>query len=115
MRTHIGEKIKKRAKELKLGTTELGKLINTSKQNIYGIFKRSSIDAEVLHDISKALNFNFFQFYEIPELQENKFQNELTDLKKENERLKLEVKSLIEKNDLLKKINNLLEKKAKNN
>ena len=113
MRTHIGEKIKKRAKELKLGTTELGKLINTSKQNIYGIFKRSSIDAEVLQDISKALNFNFFQFYEIPELQENKFQNELTDLKKENERLKLEVKSLIEKNELLKKINNLLEKKNK--
>ncbi len=115
MKIHIGEKIKARAKELKLGTTELGKLINTSKQNIYGIFKRSSIDVEVLYTISKALKFNFFQYYEIPELnkQESKLQKELDELHKEIARLSSHVESLTEKNELLKKINHLLEKKSK--
>ena len=114
MKIHIGEKIKARAKELKLGTTELGKLINTSKQNIYGIFKRSSIDVDVLYEISRALKFNFFQYYEIPELnkKEGKLQKELEELHKEIARLNSEIESLTEKNELLKKINSLLDKKS---
>lgn len=63
MSIHIGEKIRKRAKELRVGPTELGKLIHTSRQNVVGIYKRKSIDAELLHKISTALQYDFFQFY----------------------------------------------------
>ena len=115
MKVHIGEKIKKRAEELKIGTTELGRLINTSKQNVYGIYKRASIDAQLLYEVSKALRMNFFQHYESAEIakfdsRENK---ELDTLRKENEKLKSELKTLKEKNELLEKINKLLDKGGK--
>jgi hypothetical protein len=115
MKIHIGEKIKKRAEELKIGTTELGKLINTSKQNVYGIYKRASIDVQVLYDISKALKFNFFQFYDTPELEkyETRLAKEILGLKKENEKLKLDLKTCKEKTELLQKINTLLERKGR--
>ena len=63
MKLHIGERIKSRAKELRIGPTELGLLINTSKQNIYGIFKRRSLDTELLWKFSVALKFDFFACY----------------------------------------------------
>ena len=65
MSVHIGEKIKQRAKELRIGPTELGKLIFTSKQNVSGIYKRKSIDVESLQKISQALNYDFFQYYRV--------------------------------------------------
>ncbi len=60
---HIGECIKERAKELRIGATEFGKLINTSKQNIYGIYKRRTIDTGLLKKISEALDYDFFKLY----------------------------------------------------
>lgn len=63
MGIHIGEKIRQRAKELRIGPTELGKMIHTSKQNVAGIYKRKSIDAELLQKLSTALDCNFFDYY----------------------------------------------------
>lgn len=60
---HIGEKIREKARELRIGPTELSRKINTSIQNVYGIFKRKSIDTELLERISEAMNFDFFSFY----------------------------------------------------
>ena len=60
---HIGAFIKKIAEEKKVGPTELGRLISTSKQNVYGIFKRQSIDTGLLWKLSKALEYNFFSEY----------------------------------------------------
>lgn len=60
---HIGQAIKARARDLKIGPTELGELLNTSKQNVYGIFKRESVDTELLRRCSEVLNFNFFSLY----------------------------------------------------
>ena len=125
MGVHIGEKIKQRAKQLRVGPTELGKLINTSKQNVTGIYKRKSIDSVLLRSISKALNFDFFQYYIIPSLvvandseeeynnektkQIKKLSTELEQLKKQVELLK---KQATEKEiAYLKKINEILEKK----
>jgi hypothetical protein len=90
---HIGEKIQKRAKEMRMGPTELAGLINTSKQNIYGIFKRKSIDTDLLSRIGKALDFDFFQYY----------------VKKSNEK---DYEELKEKYEILKKYNELLEKQT---
>lgn len=125
MSIHIGEKIKQRAKQLRIGPTELGKLINTSKQNVNGIYKRKSIDSVLLKDLSKALDFNFFQYYltNFPVVTNEpeaiyqpskdklikKLTQELAQLKKQVEELK---KQASEKEiAYLKKINDILEKK----
>lgn len=62
MDVHIGSLIKARAKTLRIGPTELGVRIDSSKQNVYGIFKRDSIDSQLLHRISLALKHDFFQY-----------------------------------------------------
>lgn len=116
MAVHIGEKIKSRAKELRIGPTELGKMINTSKQNVYGIYKRKSIDVEMLKKISKALDYDFFHYYitaRLPLLEEEKgaysFQ-EFNKLKEDYKNVLKEHMELKEKYELLKKVNELLEK-----
>lgn len=60
MEMHIGSLIKARAKVMRIGPTELGVKIETSKQNVYGIFRRQSIDTELLFRISIALEHDFF-------------------------------------------------------
>ena len=123
MSVHIGEKIKARARELRMGPTELGKLINTSKQNIYGIFKRKTVDTWLLQKLSDALDFNFFTYYYPAEkmLSEDTVQyrksgkksseETIAELTRELETTKKELAGLQEKFGLLKKVNELLEKK----
>ena len=59
----IGEKVEARAKELRIGPTELARKIKTTKQNIYHIYKRESIDTELLMRLSKVLDCDFFQYF----------------------------------------------------
>ncbi len=63
MELHIGNLIQKKLTELRIGPTEFARMINTSKQNVYAIFKRKSIDTDQLLLISKVLHFNFFEYY----------------------------------------------------
>ena len=63
MELHIGNLIQKKLVELRIGPTEFARMINTSKQNVYAIFKRKSIDTDQLLLISKVLRFNFFRYY----------------------------------------------------
>ena len=122
MAINIGEKVKLRAKQLRIGPTELGKLIDTSKQNVYGIYKRKSIDAEILRKLSAALNYDFFEYYRIPE-DTNKIvmdpgakygqKNQKYVPLKEYQKLKAEYDNLKEKFELLKRVNELLEKRSK--
>ena len=115
---HIGEKVNKRAKELRIGPTELAKTINTSKQNIYSIFKRESIDTALLQKLSKALNYDFFVFFINKNLPPNTKINTksyplLEDMPEYNI-LKTQLLDLKEKYRLLKKINSLLEERNTN-
>mgnify|MGYP001589479765 CR=1 FL=1 len=120
MEIHIGQKIREKVKELRIGPTELSKMINTSKQNIYGIYKRRSIDTHLLSKISKALNHNFFKHYfsdealmevaePVGEYKSGK-KEPMAILQKEVEMLHKELNELKDKIELLKKINVLLEK-----
>jgi|ERR1017187_1878504 transcriptional regulator with XRE-family HTH domain len=122
MKIHIGEKIKARAKELRIGTTELAKSINTSKQNIYGIFKRESIDTALLQKFCKVLNYDFFTFFINDKLPSSVESTE--NIKKgkayasaesdsEYSVLKNQLMDLKEKYELVKKVNVLLEEKKK--
>jgi hypothetical protein len=124
MSVHIGEKIKQRAKQLRIGPTELGKRINTSKQNITGIYKRKSIDSTLLKELSKALDFNFFQYYTPESLsvageseavynsakdkQIKRLSQQIAVLKKQKDQLKKQATE--QEIAYLKKINELLEK-----
>lgn len=117
MALNIGEKVRQRAKELRIGPTELGKMINTSKQNVYGIFRRKSLDTELLRKLSKALNYDFFQYY-INDSLTFIGEGSPTYGKKgrqaagadEIQKLKKELEDLREKYELIKKVNKLLEK-----
>jgi len=60
---HIGKIIKKELEKQGRKQTWLAKEINCDPTNICKIFNRTHIDCELLLDISKALNVNFFTFY----------------------------------------------------
>ena len=63
MSIHIGKLIKEIAKKKRLSQEAIGKMINTTKQNVGNIFRRKSIDTELLLKISEALEVNFFEYY----------------------------------------------------
>jgi transcriptional regulator with XRE-family HTH domain len=62
-KVHIGKLIRERLEEIGMSKSEFSRRINTSPQNVYGIFKRKSIDTELLQQISEVLKFDFFSYY----------------------------------------------------
>lgn len=124
---HIGSLIKQRLEELGMKKSEFARRISTTSQNVYGIFKRVSIDTDLLKKISETLNFDFFQYYAEGGLviQEDSvhynstnkkviktafdLKTELDDSKEALDALKREVQYLREINELLKeKVNKLI-------
>lgn len=107
MAIHIGERIRDITRERRIGPSELGRMINTSKQNIYSIFRRKTIDTELLVKISNALDFDFFALYterkDVRNERKSSLKPELTELKRELEFYR-------EKCELLEKLNKYLEK-----
>jgi DNA-binding Xre family transcriptional regulator len=63
MAVHIGSKIKQITAKKGVNITEFSRRINTSRENVYGIFKRKTIDTGLLEKISKILEHDFFQYY----------------------------------------------------
>ena len=92
---HIGKKIKEIFKNTGLTVTEFARRIDTSRENVYGVFRRKSVDTEMLIKISKVLDYDFFRLYSNPK--------EIDELKKQLEVAEQEIV-------YLKKINSLLEK-----
>lgn len=68
---HIGEKIRLVLEKKKISKAEFARMIDTSRENVYGIFKRESIDTALLEKISAVLEYNFFNLYVIPEMEDN--------------------------------------------
>jgi len=83
---YIGKHIEEVLKNSRIGVTEFAKTIGLTRNVIYDIFKRESIDTDLLQTISKALNFNFFSLYTF-------------DTIKNNISLKIEVKKQPDKED----------------
>lgn len=65
MSIHIGKKIKEELYRQGVSVTEFAKKINRSRNVVYDIFDRESIDTELLNKISRILNCNFFSLYTI--------------------------------------------------
>lgn len=93
---NIGKQIKDVFDKKGFTVTEFARRINKSRENVYSIFKRKTIDTGLLITISIILEYDFFKLYNLS--------NE--DDKKELERLKAE-------NTLLWEVNNLLKTKSK--
>lgn len=63
MSLHIGEEIKKVFDKSGMKVQAFADKINYSRQNVNGIFKRSSLDTDLLLKISNVLNHDFFTLY----------------------------------------------------
>jgi hypothetical protein len=61
MTKKIGQLIKERVKHQKIDVTEFAKLINKERSNVYDIFKRDSLDTDLLKKIGQVLDYDFFQ------------------------------------------------------
>lgn len=59
----IGKLIEERVKTSKMSVAEFGRQINKERSNVYDIFKRSSIDTELLDLIGQVLKYDFFQHF----------------------------------------------------
>lgn len=60
---HIGKEIKRIVEERRLQVQSFALSIHKSRENVYNIFQRQSLDTDLLLTISKALDFDFFQYY----------------------------------------------------
>jgi hypothetical protein len=79
-----------------ISATEFAKRINKSRENIYSIFTRKTIDTGLLQSISRVLEYDFFVHLSITHYT-----------------LEEEIQSLKEENKLLKDYNKLLKKVKK--
>lgn len=69
---HIGQIIKQELHHQERSVTWFANKLYCDRTNVYKIFKRNSIDTELLLRISIILQYNFFHYYlnEIEELQQ---------------------------------------------
>lgn len=121
MAVHIGKKIKEEVYKQRLPVSLFAKKISRSRNVVYDIFERESVDTDLLNKIGKVLNCDFFSLYSAQkeysvgnvktfyvgeaETGYSKFNPEaFTQLQQENQVLKNEVA-------YLKKIISLLETK----
>lgn len=61
MNFHVGALIQREMKRQERTPSWLSKKIFCDRTNIHKIYKKKSIDSELLYNISKALNHNFFE------------------------------------------------------
>lgn len=62
-KVHIGKLIQSRLKEDGRSATWLAQKLHYSRNNVYKIFEKQSIDTELLLHICIVLNFDFFTYY----------------------------------------------------
>ncbi|MHA4741355.1 hypothetical protein [Dyadobacter sp. MSC1_007] len=90
MAENIGQIIKRVAEGKGISQKGLGEKINRTKQGIASIYRRATIDTDLLKDISIALDYDFFaHFYDDPSLTKFREQQFLN--------LKGQIEPLIEK------------------
>ncbi|MCL2073084.1 MAG: helix-turn-helix domain-containing protein [Marinilabiliaceae bacterium] len=57
---HLGKIIKQKFEETSMNISEFAEKIHVHRTNVNNIFKRKSINSELLFEISKALNYDFY-------------------------------------------------------
>ncbi|MBU3658419.1 MAG: helix-turn-helix transcriptional regulator [Flavobacteriales bacterium] len=93
---HIGQQIKVVLETRGITVTEFAKRINKSRENIYSIFTRKTIDTGLLTKISEVLEFDFFK-----------------PLSKSYGEIETELQQVREQNEILKEYTSFLKNKSK--
>lgn len=65
MAIHIGKKIREEVRRQGMPVNLFAKKISRSRNVVYDIFERESIDTQLLNKIGKVLNCDFFSLYSI--------------------------------------------------
>ena len=60
---HIGQLIQAQLKADQRSVSWLAREIGCSRNHLYKVFRKPSLEGELLLRISLAMNFNFFQYY----------------------------------------------------
>ena len=60
---HIGNLIKEELERQERTVSWFARKLCCDRSNIYKLFKRSTIDTELLLRVSKILNYDFFELY----------------------------------------------------
>lgn len=60
---HIGQLIQAQLKADQRSASWLAREMGCSRNHVYKVFSRPSLDTELLLTISKAMKFNFFRYY----------------------------------------------------
>ena len=60
---HIGQLIQAQLKADQRSASWLAREIGCSRNHLYKVFRKPSLDGDLLLCISLAMNFNFFQYY----------------------------------------------------
>ncbi len=93
---HIGQQVKLVLETRGITVTEFAKRINKSRENVYSIFSRKSIDTNLLSKISEVLEYDFFK-----------------PLSKTYKAIESELQEVREQNEFLKEYANFLKSKQK--
>ncbi|MGJ1342190.1 hypothetical protein [Sphingobacterium sp. 1.A.4] len=102
MKDKIGQIIKNVATAQGLTQQQFGEKINRTKQGAANIYRRSTIDTELLKSISRELNHDFFSYYYEDEPLKSFRDNESKGWLKQIENLQEELAAkdtLLEKNE----------------
>lgn len=118
----FGDIIKQLLKKNGISVIEFATALETSRENVYAMFRRDSFSSELLWKMSLILKQNLFKFYaeKLDKEHGRKLQSPI-DLKDESERkatfnleiLQKENNSLKRENELLREINGLLKSQVK--
>ncbi len=60
---HIGQLIHEQLRKDQRSVGWLAREIHYSRNHLYKVFRKPSLDTDLLLRISKAMQFNFFQYY----------------------------------------------------
>ena len=60
---HIGHLIREHLKADNRSVSWLAREIHCTRNNVYKIFNKPSLDGDLILKISVVMNFNFFQYY----------------------------------------------------
>lgn len=82
---HIGQQVKLVLESKGITVTEFAKRINKSRENVYSIFTRKTIDTGLLSKISEVLEFDFFKILSKSYVQ---IETQLQQVQEQNEMLK---------------------------
>lgn len=100
MMIHIGKKIEEEARRQQCNITELADIVGLSRNVVYNVFGRSSINTELLLKFSFALKHDFFRYYTqafegAPENRESNVKNDIRAIHNTLKGLEFSIEKLI--------------------